>query len=160
MAVIIVLVVVMITFKKDTPEIIEIKKLTIDDIKYLSYSIENEEFVKDNCAAIRVNRCDVLGEEYKGTECWFNNINFKYEISGMLQDGVKCQASSRDIPLGIRNYDNGITIEYEQSFSKVEGDTNTLTFQTDIRKGEAVSICCEFDGKSSCFSPVQVNSIC
>lgn len=123
---------------------------------YVGYSIANQSIMEENCMYIRVGRCDKIGEEF-GSQCWYRNVELLYSVD-LSTRRVVCQAEEQGIELGL------------STFAKAESqdqDALKLTFETDIRKNNVVTVCCNLYDKDSdglvdetCFDPVTIDAIC
>lgn len=130
--------------------LIENKTTDIQDVKltYKEYSIPNESFLKQNCAAIRVGRCDILGGKI-GDDCWNQKINLFYDIEGVSYKNLICDVSDRDKLLGKFSF-------------QPEGDSKFLTIKTDVRTSNDITVCCSLQGSAEqiCLKPVRFEAIC
>jgi hypothetical protein len=144
--IILIAIIVLIFFSKKS----EMGEKDVNEItfEYINYSIMNELFLKENCPAINVGRCDTFGGEF-GVNCYTRQVNLFFDIKGISYEDITCGVNDAYKDFGEHNFEKEDSLIY-------------LPVKVDIRKFNELSVCCSLEGSTEevCFDSIGINAVC
>ncbi len=128
------------------------ESFSASSLSYLGYNIQNESVLKAKCAYIRVGRCDEAGLSGGfGESCWFRDVLLKYSATGSPSEAL-CSGNIENKTIGASSFSNLAT----------DSKIKTLAFKLDIRKDNALTVCCKKDNSAEqvCMAETSIKAIC
>lgn len=150
-AILVVIAFVYFSSQKSSSDSLE-EQFSISSLAYIGYDIQNESVLKAKCAYIRVGRCNEAGLSGGfGESCWFRDVLLKYSTTTSLSS-VLCSGYIENKIIGASSFLN----------LAADPKIKTLTFKLDIRKDNALTVCCKKDNSAEqvCMAETSIKAIC